>query len=174
MEIQSHSKDTDTQLALLNRLIDLEPSWENLSLRASTREKAGLHYLAIQDAFAALNRAGTTVNPFVSTTSPTVEMSQNGNLPPEQYELALRWEQIRHAGEQKASRQQRALLLYRLGRYSDTLAELQHEEEESLPQKIGNAVLIAASGSIINEITFRLCVQCVISNLDRKNLHNSF
>ncbi len=72
-------------------------------------------------------------------------MGLKADLLHEHYELALRWEEARRLAGQPVRWQTNALLLYRLGKYAESLAALQHEEEESFPAKISRVLLTGAT-----------------------------
>ncbi len=143
------TQDNEPKLSLLDRLIVAEPTWENYAERASNRLHPKQHHLAIQDAFEATRLAGVLIDPFGQKPSqrPSWSIGLQPGLPREHYEIALRWEEARQTAGIEDNSKTIALLLYRLGRYSEALAVLRKEEEKGVPAQLVRAVLTGSTAA---------------------------
>jgi serine/threonine protein kinase len=147
-------EDVRAKLPLLDRLIRLEPRWENFARRAATHNDQNNH-LAIRDALEAGRLAGVLVDPFPPTDQPSWKIVLQAGLPGEHYQLALRWEEARRQvrrsetwWEDGTGTYTTAAALYRLGRYADALAWVWSQEQKTFPAQVGRSVLTSAASAV--------------------------
>jgi tetratricopeptide (TPR) repeat protein len=149
-EIAASGNDFGTippkSLPLLDRLVASEPTWENYTTRANCRNSAGQYYLAIQDALEANRLAGVLIDPFSSQWNWYTGLQSGLNR--EHYELALRWEEAWRAAGNLNRRLEFPLVLYRLGRYAESLDVLREEEEKDFPVQIGRTLLTTTTAPL--------------------------
>jgi hypothetical protein len=100
------------------------------------------------------------------------DIGSKSNLPREDYERALRWiEMYPNKTEGASIFKIKALNLYRLSRYKESLATLQQEEEEQiLPEQIGRLLLTSFTSSIAPIHSFGVNI---ITDNNRKTMQNN-
>jgi serine/threonine protein kinase len=159
----SSSQTDEKLLPLLDRLIRLEPTGENYVSRALFQGGNGGYehphhpHLAIQDALEASQLVGFVWDVFPPfNCNPSWNIVLKPGLPPEHYELALRWEEARRAAgienhkwwDDGAGSFTAAAALYRLGRYAEAINRLWNEEQKAIPAQVGRSLMTGSTLTI--------------------------
>jgi tetratricopeptide (TPR) repeat protein len=132
------------KVKLYDRLVTLDPSWESYYGLAQALCSVGRYPESIRDALEAGRRARIWVDPF-SQIQPGWGIAERRDLPKEQYDLALQWEEARRRAYPNTDPAVYSVCLYRLGRYADALAALNRHEVKDFPAGYARAILAGAS-----------------------------
>jgi serine/threonine protein kinase len=141
------TEQVEKRLQLLDRLVRNEPSVCNYLNRAQHRNACKKEYLAIQDVLEASRLAGVFINPNwdAGSNRPSWNMALQPGWPREHYELALRWEQTRRTEGLDDGLQTIASIVYRLGKYNESLSYLRDDEAKEFLAPICRSLLAGAT-----------------------------
>jgi serine/threonine protein kinase len=149
----------DEALRLCDRLITKEQRWENYATRAWLRSWDS-PAPALSDALEATRLAGILINPYydaaetdmnwrIRTFDLSWRIGTEGARPDADYRIALRWVERLQTEGYRGLWQSKAILLYRVGRYFESVSALASEEMEPFPTQVTRAVLAGATFSTV-------------------------